>query len=122
MKRFTSKTAVITVCSMMSATPVLAGPTSAIANDPSGVFVEFVTTASGGSATTAVNADTVKTTKVSSTTTTNEIAAIVTLLSLNLTISPQQVLTTINEIDALPPGQVPSSVRALQTKLIQSLE
>ena len=111
----------VPVCSLMTAMPVSAGAPAAIANDPSGVFVEFVTTSSGATAITAVDVGTAATAEVTSTTTTSEIGAVVQAISLDLSISPPQAQFMISLIDALPVGQVPASVATLRAQLVAKL-
>ena len=99
----------------------MANPNTPIANDASGVFVEFVTTSSGATAITAVDVGTAATAEVTSTTTTSEIGAVVQAISLDLSISPPQAQFMISLIDALPVGQVPASVATLRAQLVAKL-
>ena len=99
----------------------MASPTTPIANDASGVFVEFVTTSSGATAATAVDVGTAATAEVTSTTTTAEIGASVAAVSIDLSISPVQAQTMISLIDSLPAGQIPASVATLRAQLAAKL-
>ena len=92
-----------------------------IANEPSGVFVNFVTSASGATPTTAINASTAGTAEVTSTTSTSQIGASVQALSLDLSISPPQAQAMISLIDALPTAQIPESVAILRAQLAAKL-
>lgn len=99
----------------------MASETTSIANDASGVFVEFVTTSSGATSNTAIDVGTAATAEVTSTTTTAEIGASVAAISIDMSISPTQAQIMISLIDSLPVGQVPDSVVALRAQLAAKL-
>ncbi len=106
---------------LLSAGAAFANGGSAIANEPSGVFVNFVTAASGATPITAINASTAGTAEVTSTTSTSQIGASVQALSLDLSISPPQAQAMISLIDALPAAQIPESVVTLRALLAAKL-
>ena len=119
MKKF--RYVAIATFSLMFVMPVLAGNTTN-ANDPSGVFINFVTSASGSTPAAAINVGTADVAAVTSTTSSSAIGnAVTSVTSLNIAIQTAEAQTIVNVIDSLPVDKVPASVFDLRARLFQEL-